>query len=400
MAYFSRGNSKAVSRAVIAFIVVFAVIITAVAGYFFAYPGTQVTTTTVVSTTTSTSVSTTTTAPSVQATLNGAGATFPYPLLQAMILQYQKLKPTVQINYQSIGSGGGISALEGKTVNFAASDAPLGTADAAKAPNTLHIPETIGAVTVAYDLPNTPTGIHLTGKVIADIFSGNVTTWNDQEIQSLNTNLTLPAKSILVIHRSDGSGTTFIFTGYLSAASPSWSRAIGQGKTVAWPTGLGANGNAGVAGVIQGTSYTIGYVELAYVIQNKMTVAAVQNPSGSWVLPSLNSIALAVQSAAGSRGLPTGAQSWSSVSLLNAPDAGAYSIVSFTYLLVYQDLSVIPNMTQAQAQALVSFLWWVVHDGQQLAPSQAYVSLPQNVVQVDEATIKSLTFNGQQLTTP
>jgi phosphate ABC transporter phosphate-binding protein len=267
-----------------------------------------------------------------------------------------------------------------------------------KASNSLHIPETIGAVTMAYNLPNILTGLHLTGKVIADIFAGNVTKWNDPEIQGLNSNVTLPAKDILVVHRSDGSGTTFIFTGYLTQSSNSWKNAIGQGKTVSWLVGIGANGNTGVASVIQGTQYTVGYVELAYALQNKMTVAAIQNPAGNWILPTLNTIQIAVQSAA-SRGLPAGTGDWSNVNLLNAPDAQAYPIVSFTYLLVYKELNVIPGMTQNKATALVQFLWWVVHDGQQNAPALAYVQLPANVVQLDEASIKSITFDGQQLPT-
>jgi phosphate ABC transporter phosphate-binding protein len=315
-----------------------------------------------------------------------------------MIAQYQQQKANIKINYQSIGSGGGISALEGKTVDFAASDAPLGAADIAKAPNSLHIPETIGAVTIAYNLPRIPTGLHLTGKVVADIFAGNVTMWNDPEIQNLNSNVTLPASSILVVHRSDGSGTTFIFTGYLSASSPTWQTAIGQGKAVAWPTGIGANGNTGVASVVQGTQNTVGYVELAYALQNNMTVAAIQNTVGNWILPSLNTIQLAVQSAA-SRGLPAGNGNWANVNLLNAPDPQAYPIVSFTYLLVYQELNVIPGMTQNAATALVQFLWWVIHDGQQNSPGLEYVPLPANVVQIDEASIQSITFNGQHLPT-
>jgi phosphate ABC transporter phosphate-binding protein len=315
-----------------------------------------------------------------------------------MIAQYQQQKANIKINYQSIGSGGGISALEGKTVDFAASDAPLGAADMAKAPNSLHIPETIGAVTIAYNLPRIPTGLHLTGKVVADIFAGNVTMWNDPEIQNLNSNVTLPASSILVVHRSDGSGTTFIFTGYLSASSPTWQTAIGQGKAVAWPTGIGANGNTGVASVVQGTQNTVGYVELAYALQNNMTVAAIQNTVGNWILPSLNTIQLAVQSAA-SRGLPAGNGNWANVNLLNAPNPQAYPIVSFTYLLVYQELNVIPGMTQNAATALVQFLWWVIHDGQQNSPGLEYVPLPANVVQIDEASIQSITFNGQHLPT-
>lgn len=334
-------------------------------------------------------------------TLLGAGATFPYPLLFVMNSHYHEQYTSVSINYQPIGSGGGISDLENKLVDFAASDAPLASADMAKAPSSLHIPETIGAVTIAYNLPGIATGLHLTGKVIADIFSGNVTMWNDAEIQSLNLNVTLPAKSIFTVHRSDGSGTTFIFTGYLSASNSVWNQTTGQGKTVAWPAGsLGASGNAGVAQDVNNTQYTIGYVELAYALQNAMTVAAVQNPTGNWILPSLSSIQLAVQTAASS-GLPAGNQSWTNVSLLNANDSEAYPIVSFTYLLVYQELNVVPGMTQARATALVQYLWWVVqpNGGQQYSTSLEYVPLPANVVQIDEATIQSITFNGQHLPT-
>lgn len=331
-------------------------------------------------------------------TLTGSGATFPYPLLDTMIKEYQTQKTNVLINYQSIGSGGGIAALEGKTVDFAASDAPLGASDREKAPGALHIPETIGAVTIAYNIPDIPTGLHLTGKVIAEIFAGNVTTWNDPAINALNPDVSLPDKDILVVHRSDGSGTTYIFTGYLSLVSDAWEKTIGQGKTVAWPIGIGSNGNTGVASVVQGTQYTIGYVELAYALQNDMTVAAVQNPAGGWVLPTLDTIKMAVQSAA-SRGLPMGSEDWSNVNLLNAPDQQAYPIVSFTYLLVYQELNVIPGMTQDKATELVQFLWWVVHDGQQYAPDLVYAQLPDNVVQLDEDSISSITFNGQHLQT-
>jgi phosphate transport system substrate-binding protein len=332
-------------------------------------------------------------------TLNGAGATFPYPLLNAMITKYTtQVKTDVQINYQSIGSGGGISALKSKTVDFAASDAPLTAYDMASAPNTLQIPETIGAVTIAYNLPGIPLGLHLTGKIIADIFQGTITTWNDSAIQNLNPNTSLPEKTITTIHRSDGSGTTFIFTSYLSLSSTEWNSAVGKGKSVPWPIGIGSNGNTGVASTVNGTQYAIGYVELAYALQNGMTVAAIQNPAGNWIQPSLSSTESAVQSGAAS-GLPAGDTSWESVSLLNTPDANSYSIVSFTYLLAYKELNVIPEMTQQRATALVQFLWYVVHDGQQLAPSLAYAQLPSNVVQIDIATIQSITFNGQSLPT-
>jgi phosphate transport system substrate-binding protein len=331
--------------------------------------------------------------------LNGAGATFPYPLLNAMITKYTtQVETNVQINYQSIGSGGGISALKSKTVDFAASDAPLTASDMASAPNTLHIPETIGAVTVAYNLPSIPSSLHLSGKVIADIFQGTITAWNDSAIQGLNPNTNLPEKSITTIHRSDGSGTTFIFTSFLSLSSRHWNSTVGQGKSVAWPVGIGSNGNTGVASTVNGTQYSIGYVELAYALQNGMTVAAIQNPTGNWIQPSLTSTQAAVQSGAAS-GLPPGDASWTNVSLLNTPDPNAYPIVSFTYLLEYKELNVIPGMTQERGTALVQFLWYVVHDGQQLAPSLAYAQLPSNVIQTDEATIQSITFNGQHLPT-
>jgi phosphate transport system substrate-binding protein len=339
--------------------------------------------------------------PSSQTTvkLNGAGATFPYPLLNAMVTKYTtEVKTDVQINYQSIGSGGGISALKSKTVDFAASDAPLTASDAASAPNTLHIPESIGAVTLAYNLPGIPSGLNLTGKIIADIFQGTITMWNDSAIRSLNTNTNLPEKTITTIHRSDGSGTTFIFTSYLSLSSQQWNSTVGQGKSVAWPGGIGSNGNTGVASTVNGTQYSIGYVELAYALQNGMTVAAIQNPTGNWIQPSLASTQAAVESGA-SVGLPAGDASWVSVSLLNTSGANSYPIVSFTYLLVYKELNVVPGMTQERATALVQFLWYIVHNGQQLAPNLAYAQLPSNVVQIDEATIQSITFNGQHLPT-
>jgi phosphate transport system substrate-binding protein len=331
--------------------------------------------------------------------INGSGASFPYPLLNSIITKYDKdIKPNVEVNYQSIGSGGGITDLKSKTVDFAASDAPLTTTEAQDAPNTLHIPETIGAVTVAYNIEGVPTGLKLTGQVIADIFQGKITMWNDQAIQNLNPGITLPATTINTVHRSDSSGTTFIFTGYLSAVSTSWENDIGQGKSVAWPSGLSSNGNTGVASVVNSTANTIGYVELAYALQNAMTVAAVQNPAGNYVMPTLESTTAAAEAVAAG-GLPKGEESWSNVNLLNAQDPDAYPIVSFTYLLAYKELNVIPGMTQSRATALVQFLWYIVHDGQDLAPGLEYAPLPANVVQIDEATIQSITFNGEKLQT-
>ena len=337
--------------------------------------------------------------PSSNESLSGSGATFPVPLLDAMIDEYATVKPNVLISYEGIGSGGGISALQAKTVDFAGSDAPLKESERAIAPNALHIPETIGAVTVAYNLPDVSTGVHLTGQIIADIFQGKITKWNDATIQDVNT-VTLPDHDIVVAHRSDGSGTTFIFTGYLSLVSTDWAQTagLGQGKTVEWPVGLGGNGNSGVAGIIQGTEYSIGYVELAYALENNMKVAAIQNPAGNYVTPSLDTTTEAV-SAKAQQGLPAGDASWTNVNVLNAQGAQAYPIVSFTYILVYKELNVVPDMTQSKATALVQFLWWMIHEGQAVAPALEYAQLPSNVVSLNEASIKSITFNGETLET-
>jgi phosphate transport system substrate-binding protein len=332
--------------------------------------------------------------------LSGSGATFPVPLIDAMITEYGTVKSDVLVSYEGIGSGGGIAALQAKTVDFAGSDAPLSAAERKITPNALHIPETIGAVTVAYNIPNVATGLHLTGQIIADIFQGKITNWNDAAIQDINQDILLPDHEIVVAHRSDGSGTTFIFTGYLSVVSDDWANTagLGQGKNVEWPVGRGGNGNSGVAQFVQDTEYTIGYVELAYALDNNMAVAAIKNPAGNYVSPSLETTTEAVSSKA-QQGLPDGDASWSDVNVLNAPGEQAYPIVSFTYLLVYKELKDVPDMTEAKATALVQFLWWVVHDGQQLGPDLEYAPLPNNVVQIDEASIQSITFNGQQLPT-
>jgi phosphate transport system substrate-binding protein len=330
--------------------------------------------------------------------LNGAGATFPQPFLNATITTYTtKIKTNLQINYQGVGSGQGIKSLTSKTVDFAASDAPLTDSQRQAAPNTLHIPETIGAVTVAYNLPGISGGLHLTGQVIANIFLGTITNWNDPAITALNPSTTLPNHAIATVHRSDGSGTTNIFTRYLSNVSSTWNTTVGFGTSVQWPgtNTIGASGNANVASTVLQTQYAIGYVELAYALKNSMSIASVQNPAGNYIAPSLDSTKTAVQS--GALILPAGNQSWYKVSLLNTADPQAYPIVGFTYLLVYKELNVIPGMDQNKATQLVQYLWYDVHDGQQLAPALEYAPLPTNVVQIDETTIRSITFNGQQL---
>lgn len=329
--------------------------------------------------------------------LNAAGASFPYPLIDAMIREYtHNLQSNVLINYQPSGSGGGISALRQKTVDFAASDAPLKASELANMSNVLHMPETIGAVTLAYNLPGIPTGLKLTGDVIADIFLGKINRWNDPRIQDLNPEITLPDKNIQAVHRSEGSGTTYIFTSYLSAVSANWDKEVGSGKSVGWLSGIGAPGNAGVASVILGNKYVIGYVELSFALENNMTLVAVQNAAGNYVLPSLESIEKAVESGAAA-GLPAGNESWANVNILNALGEQSYPIASFTYLLTYKELNLIPGMTFEKAKAIVQFLWYIMHEGQQLAPKLIYAPLPQNVVHVNEATIKSITYNGEPL---
>ena len=328
-------------------------------------------------------------------TLLGAGATFPFPLISKWSSVYVNLTG-VRVNYQSIGSGGGVSQITAKTVDFAGSDAPLSPAERAAAPGLLHIPETIGAVTAAYNVPGIASGLNLTGGVIADIFLGTITTWDDPSIVALNQGVSLPSQAITVVHRSDGSGTTFVWTSYLALSSATWNTTVGKGKSVNWPKGTGQTGNSGVAGYIRQNPYTLGYVELAYTVQNSMTVAKVQNPAGNFILPTLNSTAAAAAGASPS--LPFTNGDWGNVSILDAPGATSYPISSFTYLLVYKELSVIgPTMTQVKAQALVDFLWWVVHDGQTYSSDLVYVPLPPSVVTLDEQGIRSITFNGQTL---
>jgi phosphate ABC transporter phosphate-binding protein len=319
--------------------------------------------------------------------------------LNATIVTYTtQIRTNLQINYQGVGSGQGISSLTTKTVDFGATDAPLTDSQRTAAPNVLHIPETIGAVTLAYNLPVISSGLKLTGTVLADIFLGTITNWNDPAIAALNPDLTLPDHTIVTVHRSESSGTTNIFTKYLANVSSNWNDHVGSGTSVQWPgtNTLGAQGNSNVASTIDQTPYAIGYVELAYALQNNLTVAYIQNPAGNFIAPSLESTTTAVHSGA-SQGLPTGDQSWTNVSLLNTADPQAYPIVSFTYLLVYKELNVISGMDQNKATQLVQYLWYIVHDGQQLGPNLQYAQLPDNVISINEATIRSITYNGQAL---
>ncbi len=338
--------------------------------------------------------------PTRTVTLNGAGATFPFPLIDKWAAEYHKIKPNVKVNYQSIGSGGGIQQHIEKTVFFAASDAPLTEAQAAKAPNTLHIPITIGGVVPIYNIPGIQKGLKFTGEILADIYLGKITKWNDPRLAAINPGVDLPDKEIVVVHRSDGSGTTFVWTSYLSCVSQEWREKVGRGTSVNWPIGLGAKGNEGVAATVQQTPYSIGYVEFTYAKKNNLTYGYVQNAAGEFIEPSIESFAKAAEYAAIT--LPKGDESWSKVSIIesivnNTRARGAYPITSFSYFLVYKELNVLPNMDEETARALVEFLWWAIHDGQGYASDLHYVPLPPSVVAHNEETIRMITYNGQQL---
>lgn len=335
-------------------------------------------------------------------TINGAGATFPFPLISKMSSEFSKLNPSVQINYQSIGSGGGIRQFMVKTVDFGATDAPLNDAQYSNVTGTkpLHIPFTIGGVVPTYNLPGVDTGLRFTGPILADIFLGKITKWNDPQLVGINPRIALPDKAIIVVHRSDGSGTSFVWTNYLSDVSPEWKEKVGKATSVNWPVGLGGKGNEGVAGIVTQNPYSLGYNEFAYAVINKITFGAVQNAAGAFVLPSLQSFAAAVSAA--STVLPKGDESWSKISIVDAISgnisaADAYPITSFSYFLVYKELNTLPGMDVARAKALVQFLWWSIQVGQNYASPLSYVPLPASVVALDEATIQMITFNGQQV---
>ncbi len=338
------------------------------------------------------------TAPTI--TLNGGGSTFALPIISAWSTQYKTLTG-VQINYQGTGSGAGINAIIAKSLDFGATDAPLNATQHSQNPSLLTIPESLGAVTMAYNVPGVPTHINITGAIIANIYLRVITNWNDANISAINPGVTFPNLAIIPAHRSDGSGTTYCFTDYLSKVSSQWASQIGTAKSVSWPSGeIGAQGNPGVAAVVQGQSGAIGYVELAYSLSNNLAYAKVKNAAGSYILPTLNSTSAAAANTAGA--LPAGDADWSHVSIVNATGADSYPISTFTYLLVYKELNVYASgvMTQARAQALVSFLWWAVHDGQNTSGTLSYVPLPSTVVSGDATTIQSITFDGQALSTP
>ena len=316
-----------------------------------------------------------------QLLINGAGATFPYPIYSKWFDEYAKLDPSVRFNYQSIGSGGGQKQITARTVDFGASDGPMSDENLAKAPGKiLHIPTVAGAVVITYNLTNDPK-LKLDGPTLADIFLGNVTKWNDKRIADLNPDVKLPATDIVVVHRTDGSGTSFIFTDYLSSVSPVWLDSVGKGTSVKWPAGvgLGAKGNEGVAGQVKQLPGAIGYVELIYANQNKLPFADLKNAAGNFITPSLDSVTAALATAK----IPDDFR----FSMVNAPGDQAYPISGTTWLLVYEQ-----QKNADKGKKLVEFLNWALTRGETMAPSLDYAPLPAAVQQRVLERIKTIKY--------
>ena len=314
-----------------------------------------------------------------QTTLNGAGATFPYPMYSKWFSEYHKLHPDIQINYQSIGSGGGIRQVLAGTVDFGASDGPMTNEQLAETKTKiLHVPTVLGAVVPAYNVPGVTTEIKFTPEALAGIFLGRVTSWNDPALTGANPGVNLPNQPIIVIHRSDGSGTTFIFTDYLSKVSPDWQSQVGKNTSVKWPVGLGGKGNEGVAGMIRQMQGAIGYIELIYAVQNKIPYGVVRNAAGNFVKASLDSVTAA---AASVKNMPTDFR----VSIANAPGKDAYPIASFTWLLIPAQ-----SKDPAKGKIIADFLSWMVDDGQKMTTELTYAPLPENVAAKVKDEIKQV----------
>jgi phosphate transport system substrate-binding protein len=320
--------------------------------------------------------------------LTGAGATFPNPIYQRWVTDYQKAHPDVQINYQSIGSGGGIKGITEKTIDFAGSDAPMSKKELAAAGGELvHIPTVAGAVVAAYNLPNAKGDLKLTGDVLADVYMGKITKWNDPKIKELNEGVELPDMTITPAWRTDGSGTTFVFTNYLATQSDEFKNSVGMGKQVQWKVGQGGKGNDGVTAVVQSTPGALGYIELTYAEQNHIPFALLKNKDGKFVKASAETVAAAGQSAVDKMGKSLAVDIW------NQPGENAYPISAFTYVIVYKDLGYLKD--QAKAKALVDFLGWATTDAQSVAPEMGYAPLSKGVQEKVAGAIGSLTWDGQ-----
>lgn len=319
--------------------------------------------------------------------LQGTGATFPNPLYQKWTSEYGKLNPNVRIDYQSQGSGAGIKQIKEQTVDFGASDAPMSSEDLESAPGKiLHIPTVLGAVVLTYNLQGINQPLRFSPNTIADIFLGKIKRWDDERIKADNPNMNLPAADISVVHRTDGSGTSAVFTDYLSKVSPEWKEKVGTGTSPKWPVGLGGKGNEGVTGQVKQTPNTIGYVELAYAVQNSLPVALIKNSAGNFIEPSLEAV-----TAAAAESVATTPEDLR-VSITNAGGASAYPIASYTYILAYQE-----QKDAAKGKALVDFLWWGIHDGERFAKDLQYAPLPPEIVKRAEQKINSITYGGKPL---
>jgi len=309
--------------------------------------------------------------------INGAGATFPYPIYSKWFSEYNKLHPNVEINYQSIGSGGGIRQLSNQTVFFGATDGPMTPEQMLAAPGKiLHLPTVLGAVVPVYNIPGVSTQLKFTGGLLADIFLGKITKWNDPTIMKLNPGVNLPGTDITVVHRSDGSGTSYIFVDYLAKLSAEWKQKVGVATAVNWPVGVGGKGNEGVSGLVTQTPGSIGYVELIYALQNKVSYGAVQNMAGDFVTATVESVSTAAAEAV--KSMPADFR----VSITNAPGKGVYPISSFTWLLLYEN-----PKDKAQAKIMVDFVKWALTDGQKFAPDLGYAPLPEAVVKLELAAL-------------
>jgi phosphate transport system substrate-binding protein len=317
-------------------------------------------------------------------TINAAGATFPYPVYSKWFDVYHTQHPNIQINYQSIGSGGGIRQLTAGTVDFGASDMPMNDDQikdyqSKNDSGILHFPTVIGAVVPTYNVPKVATDLKFTQKALVGIYMGTITKWNDPEIAKANPGVSLPGDDLVVIHRSDGSGTSFIWTDFLSKASGDWKSKVGAGASINWPVGLGGKGNEGVSGLIKQTPDSIGYVELIYALQNNIAFGLVQNPDGKFVKASLESVAAAAAGA--SKSMPDDFR----VSITNAPGATAYPISSFTWLLIPQTIK-----DSAKRDAIKAFLKWMLTDGQQYNEALSYAKLPKAIADRESKEISKI----------
>jgi phosphate transport system substrate-binding protein len=374
-------ETKGVSQTAAAVVVI---VVAAIAGGAYLFLGSSgVTNPPSTSRTSSTSFTLTT-----PVTLSAGGSSFVNPIMQVWASGFHNQSSLISINYQSIGSGAGQQGIFKGTFDFAGSDAPVTDQQLVNftGKTLLQVPETLGGVAIFYNVPELgATSIKLTGDVLARIYLQQVTTWNDPPIAALNPGISLPMKTIVVVHRSDGSGTTYALTDYFSKVSSTWKTSIGSATSVSWPAGeLGGKGSSGVAGLVSQNPYSIGYADTVYATQNGLTIAAIQNQAGNFILPTLDSISQAASQ------FTSQMQTDTRVSITNAPGANSYPIATFTYILVWKG-----QADQAKGYSIAQFIWWIIHQGQSYGPKLLYPPLPASVVAVDESLVKQINNNGQ-----